>query len=125
MPGRLTPAPFWTSSDRLEALGFGAVVKNLARAPSLVWTAQDEDATESKLVGTKSDDCGTRHRSAMAICAALDCIAFVVSQDGGVKAFKTQGDKVIVWPSVQLGLQAWLRTSEDFVRSRKKRPPLQ
>jgi hypothetical protein len=102
-------------TGRLRALGFGAVIKDLFDAPPVVWSARTEWADEPGLVEVRSDEYGTRHRSAMAICAAMDCVAFVVSKDGGVKAFKRTGDKVVLWQSVWLGPQAWSLTVEDLL----------
>jgi hypothetical protein len=86
----------------LKVLGFGGEI--LVRPPNLtrVKVARDPDAQETS--DQKITASGTRHRSAFRICASFeDCVAFVVSQDGGVKAIKRVGQDVVLWPDVNMG----------------------
>jgi hypothetical protein len=89
-------------SDRLRLLGFGAEV--IAHSPSLnaISVALDAEAKDKKSV--KIESYGTRHRSAMRFCSSLeDSAAFIISQDGGVKATKRIGPDVVLWPDVNMG----------------------
>jgi hypothetical protein len=100
-------------TERLSVLGFGVVVKDVsATRPTFRWC---HDELCKKYEERKRDGYGTRHRSAMELCQEIDCVAFVLSQDGGVKALKREGDQVLVWPSVLLGPSAWFVAAEDII----------
>lgn len=106
-------------TDHLRILGFGAVIKDLANAPSTVrscWNERCDNPFEEK-----SESYGTRHRSAMALCRQVDCVVFVLSQDGGVKALKSVGEHVLLWPSVSLDPSAWFITAEDIIPELRER----
>jgi hypothetical protein len=106
-------------TQRLRVLGFGAVIKNLSAAPQSFKKCQDELCR--RYVVSKTEAYGTRHKSAMALCRQLDCLVFVLSHDGGVKALRRDGDEVLLWPSVDLGIHAWFVTSADWIP--ELRPP--
>jgi hypothetical protein len=47
---------------------------------------------------------GTRHQSAMKFCALVEkSLVFVLSQDGGVKMFHNDGEKVLVFEDIDIG----------------------
>ncbi len=88
-------------TTKLRVLGFGGEI--LAQSPTLtrVKVAHDPYArqTSDQIIASL----GTRHRSAFRICSSFeDCIAFVVSQDAGVRAIKRVGPDVVVWPNVNM-----------------------
>lgn len=106
-------------TDHLRVLGFGAVIKNLSAAPSTVRSCSNEMCDSFK--EEKSETYGTRHRSAMGLCRDMDCVVFVLSQDGGVKAFKSVDENVLFWPSITLDPSAWFVTNEDLIPELRKR----
>jgi hypothetical protein len=87
-------------NDQCDVLGFGAEVT--AASPTLVNVRVPSNSkTPHELPITSF---GTRHRSAFRFCSSLEeCAAFVVSQDGGVKAVKRVGSHVILWPDINAG----------------------
>ncbi len=100
-------------TDHFRVLGFGAVIKDLTKAPYTVKICHDE---RGKLSAEKrSEAYGTRHRSAMALCRKIDCVIFVLSQDGGVKALTSADDAVWIWPSILLGPTSWFLTAQDLI----------
>lgn len=106
-------------TERLRVLGFGAVINDLTETLPTFRFCQDElcrtfGERERKVYGT-------RHRSAIGLCERMDCIAFVLSQDGGVKALKREGDQVLLWPSVLLAPSAWFVTAEDVIPQLRER----
>ena len=71
-------------NDKFEVIGFGAEVT--AASQSLKEVVVMEDGKKAKI---NIESFGTRHRSAFRFCSSFeDAVAFVVSQDGGVKAVK-------------------------------------
>jgi hypothetical protein len=106
-------------TDRLRVLGFGAVVREVCTRQD-VGICKDERGSISER--RRLDSYGTRHRSAVSLCESLDCVAFVLSQDGGVKAVGRAGDAgVVVWPAVCLDSTAWFVTAEDTVPQLRER----
>jgi hypothetical protein len=84
-------------SDRFELLAFGAEV--IAASPTLTHVMMDTGTPPMTPIPIESF--GTRHRSAFRLCSSLeDTVAFVISQDGGVKAVKRVGSDVILWPDI-------------------------
>ena len=82
-------------TDQLELLGFGAEIVGVPDVAT-VRHAQDLEATEFHVDGV--DRVGTRHRSAYRLCAfEPECLAIVVSQDGGVQFVKSVNGAVTVW----------------------------
>jgi hypothetical protein len=87
-------------NDRLTLLGFGAEV--IAQSPALRDVQLATDANAQNLRTSSIENYGTRHRSAFRFCSSYeDAIAFIVSQDGGIKAVKRIGPNVIMWPDVR------------------------
>lgn len=87
-------------NDKFEVLGFGAEVT--ATSQSLKEITIITGDTKSKKISIESF--GTRHRSAFRFCSSFeDSVAFVVSQDGGVKAVKRVASEVMLWPDINAG----------------------
>lgn len=106
-------------TDRLRILGFGAVIKSLSTAPETVRSCWNERC--DTFLEQKSEAFGTRHRSAMGLCREIDCVVFVLSQDGGVKALKSVEGQVLLWPSISLEPPAWFITPEDIIPELRER----
>lgn len=87
-------------NQRFDVLGFGAEV--IASSPSLLHVSAIASGGHRSLVSVESF--GTRHRAAFRFCSSLDdSVAFVLSQDGGVKAVKRHGKDVLLWPNINAG----------------------
>ena len=87
-------------TDHFDILGFGAEVVALSSSLSHVHKLTGP----KKSVAVPVDSFGTRHRSAFRFCSSLEeAVAFIVSQDGGVKAVKRVGKDVILWPDINAG----------------------
>lgn len=106
-------------TDRLRVLGFGAVIRDLTEVPSQFRCCNDEECQKSEM--KLSDGYGTRHRSAIALYRKLNCVVFVISQDGAVKALKSVGEDVCLWPDVSLSPSAWFPTAEDSIPELRRR----
>lgn len=104
-------------TGRLRVLGFGAVIKEVS-ASQTVRSCRGELCRKFDELNTETY--GTRHRSAIELCQRTDCLAFVLSQDGGVTALRHAGDQVLLWKSVLLGLAAWFVTAEDMIPDLRK-----
>lgn len=88
-------------TDRFRLLGFGAEI--IVQSPELSHVQVVESSLRKPLKPQSIENYGTRHRSAFRFCHAMpDSVAFVLSQDGGVKAVKRVGEEVILWPQVSL-----------------------
>ncbi|HVT18581.1 MAG TPA: hypothetical protein VHQ90_20680 [Thermoanaerobaculia bacterium] len=105
-------------NDRLDVLGFGAIVAPGTDAvPEEIFVCSEPTGEAAE--GHKADGYGTRHRSAFRVCAATeDALAFVLSQDGGVKAITRRGSRVLVFENVALDGRAWSSSPplEDIFR---------
>jgi hypothetical protein len=106
-------------TEQLEVLGFGAIIKDLSDTSQSFRFCKDESCVSFD--ERERDGYGTRHRSTMSLCEKVDCIAFVLSQDGGVKALMKQANHVLLWQSVLLDLNAWFVTPEDMIPQSKER----
>ena len=90
-------------TDRLRLLGFGAEVIVPSVGLDRIMISKDEFGETGDMVDIEMF--GTRHRSAMRFCNACEwAIAFVLSQDGGVKVIKKHGEKLIMWQDIRWGL---------------------
>ena len=90
-------------TDCLEILGFGAEIAGELPEVERVARAHDLEGAEREWVRT--DRVGTRHRSAYRLCQAVhDTLAFVVSQDGGLRFIRWHDDGVTYWDQVATGL---------------------
>lgn len=83
-------------TKRYEILGFGGEISGQLPGVETVWKALNVEGT---LVEEEPTEIvGTRHRSAYRMCNELpDVLAVVVSQDGGVRFVRRQGDSVTYW----------------------------
>lgn len=89
-------------TDMLRIIGFGAEVTASFSEGDKVQVAHTAEATETKEV--RFADYGTRHRSAFRFVASMEpAVGFIMSQDGGVKAVKQVGSKLVMWPYFQIG----------------------
>lgn len=87
-------------NDRFEVLGFGAEVTASSQSLKEVSVV----AGENKQIPISIESFGTRHRSAFRFCSSFeDSVAFIVSQDGGVKAVKRVASDVLLWPDINAG----------------------
>lgn len=85
-------------TTQFKVLGFGGEI--IAASPTL------NSVTNAVSQGQEIpvDSFGTRHRSAFRFCSSFeDSVAFIVSSDGGVKAVKRHGPKLLFWPDINEG----------------------
>ncbi|NML64448.1 hypothetical protein HHL22_04440 [Hymenobacter sp. RP-2-7] len=83
-------------TQQLEIVGFGVEIQASQLPLDQVYRALNMEGTELQPVAV--DHGGTRHRAAYRVClAAPDCLAIVVSQDGGVQFVHHQEGKVVFW----------------------------
>lgn len=89
-------------TDKLRLIGFGAEV--LAAATSLASVRSAESELADKFTEVPISAYGTRHRSAFRFCSSIEpSVAFIFSQDGGVKAIRKVGNNLIMWPYFEIG----------------------
>ncbi len=89
-------------TDTLRIIGFGAEVIAASPATDTVHVAQTVEGDESRPV--PFTEFGTRHRSAYRFAAGMDnSVAFVLSQDGGIKAVRQVGPRLLMWPFFKIG----------------------
>jgi hypothetical protein len=85
-------------TTRYKVLGFGGEI--IAASPTL--NSVIDASSQEKVIPV--DSFGTRHRSAFRFCSSLEeSIALIVSSDGGVKAVKRNGPKLLFWPDINEG----------------------
>ncbi|WP_375436029.1 putative sensor domain DACNV-containing protein [uncultured Hymenobacter sp.] len=83
-------------TQQLDVVGFGVEIQATQVPLTQVYRALDVEARALQPV--PADHGGTRHRAAYRLClAAHECLAIVVSQDGGVQFVHNQEGKVIFW----------------------------
>ena len=89
-------------TDRLRLLGFAAEVLTASKKIESVRSAISELADTFTEVPISAF--GTRHRSAFRFCSSLEpSVAFIMSQDGGVKAVRQVGRHLVMWPYFEMG----------------------
>jgi hypothetical protein len=89
-------------TDKFRLLGFGGEV--VAGSSNLQNISVASDVKAKVLVDIPIESFGTRHRSAFRFCSSYEnSMAIVISQDGGVKAVKRCGQKLILWPDINEG----------------------
>ncbi len=94
-------------TDTLRIIGFGAEVTASFSGVDKVQIAHTTEAIETKDV--QFSEYGTRHRSAFRFVACMEpSVGFIMSQDGGVKAVRQVGSKLVMWPYFQIGFAAAL-----------------
>ncbi|UOG73437.1 DNA integrity scanning protein DisA nucleotide-binding domain protein [Hymenobacter tibetensis] len=80
----------------MDLVGFGVEIQATQVSLEQVYRALDLEAQARQPLAV--DHGGTRHRAAYRLClAAPDCLAIVVSQDGGVQFVGEQAGQVVVW----------------------------
>jgi hypothetical protein len=94
-------------TDSLRIIGFGAEVTASFSGGDNVHVAPTAEATKTKQV--RFAEYGTRHRSTFRFVASMEpSVGFIMSQDGGVKAVRQVGSKLVMWPYFQIGFTAAL-----------------
>ncbi|QQS34940.1 MAG: DNA integrity scanning protein DisA nucleotide-binding domain protein [Ignavibacteriales bacterium] len=89
-------------TSKLRIIGYGGEI--LAQSSSLTSIKSANDPDAKSYIEVDINNFGTRHRSAFRMCSSFDnCVAFVISQDGGIKAVKRNGPNLILWNNVNLG----------------------
>ena len=92
-------------TDKLRLLGFGAEIRTETRQAYPVYIAGS--AKGRPYIESSFSSYGTRHRSTFRFCSRMrHSVAFVVSQDGGIKAIRKVGAKVVMWSNFELGFGA-------------------
>ena len=90
-------------TDKLRVLGFGCEV--IAQSPSLEFARLSSRARVTGKKNIPIESYGTRHRSTFRFCSSFEeSLAFIVSQDGGVKAVKRVGADLVLWPDINIGV---------------------
>ncbi len=90
-------------SKRHEVLGFGAVISGDMDKVDTVARALDIEGEHT--VPVRSEEVGTRHRSAYCLCHELhDALVIVVSQDGAVRVIKWHKGIVTYWDQIPSGV---------------------
>jgi hypothetical protein len=85
-------------TDRLRVLGFGAEV---IVGPGGLGHVVDQSANGYSARTVSIDDFGTRHRSAFRLCSNYEsALAFIVSQDGAIRAARRVGRDLAFWPNL-------------------------
>ena len=83
-------------TKRYELLGFGGEISG--QLPGVETVRRALDVEGDLLEEERTENVGTRHRSAYRLCKELpDVLAVVVSQDGDVRFVCRQGDGVTYW----------------------------
>jgi hypothetical protein len=97
-------------SPNMKVKGFGAVIK-LIEIPYYIYISKTSIIRDSKLFSISTNHFGTRHRSVFSYCwNHSDCLGFVVSQDGDIRAILRINDKLIIWENIKV---------QQFIRSNK------
>jgi hypothetical protein len=89
-------------TDKLRIIGFGGEVRVSRPGTDSIHIAKNEEGDES--TAAPFTGYGTRHRSAFRFVENMDpSVAFILSQDGGIKAATMVGGRVVVWPYFEIG----------------------
>ncbi len=89
-------------TQEFDVKGFGAEIC-IADEPNDIYLATNAAASPSKIRPFDYRHFGTRHRSMMRYCNAIEgSVGFVVSQDGDVRAMTKRRGKLLVWDNIQL-----------------------
>ena len=89
-------------TDKLRIIGFGGEVRVSNRDKDTIHIAKDEEGNEVTAVPLTGY--GTRHRSAFRFVQNMEpSVAFILSQDGGIKAATRVGERVVMWPYFEVG----------------------
>ncbi|MFY7952647.1 MAG: putative sensor domain DACNV-containing protein [Armatimonadaceae bacterium] len=88
-------------TDQLRIIGFGAEVR-VSTGTDTIYSATDAQGTDLSPVPFTSY--GTRHRSSFRFVESMEpAVAFILSQDGGIKAAIMVDDRVVMWPYFEVG----------------------
>jgi hypothetical protein len=89
-------------TDKLRIIGFGGEVRGSGPGTDTIHIAQNEEGDES--TAAPFTGYGTRHRSAFRFVENMEpSVAFILSQDGGIRAATKVGERVVMWPYFELG----------------------
>jgi hypothetical protein len=88
-------------TDQMRIVGFGAEVR-VSAGTDTIHVAEDAEAEE--LSTAPFSGYGTRHRSSFRFVERMEpAVAFILSQDGGIKAATTVNGRVVMWPYFEIG----------------------
>ena len=89
-------------TDKLRIIGFGAEVRVIDSGTDTIYHATNEEGTAA--TGAPFTSYGTRHRSAFRFVEGMDpAVAFILSQDGGIKAATLVENRVVMWSYFEVG----------------------
>jgi hypothetical protein len=89
-------------TDKLRIIGFGGEVRVSSPDKDTIHIAKDEEGNE--ITAAPLTGYGTRHRSAFRFVQNMEpSVAFILSQDGGIKAATKVGERVVMWPYFEVG----------------------
>jgi hypothetical protein len=89
-------------TDKLRIIGFGGEVRGSRPGTDTIHIAKNEEGDE--ITAAPFTSYGTRHRSAFRFVENMEpSVAFILSQDGGIKAATKVGERVVMWPYFELG----------------------
>ena len=89
-------------TDKLRIIGFGGEVRVSVPGTDIIHISKNEEGDES--TAAPFTVYGTRHRSAFRFVESMvPSVAFIMSQDGGIKAATMVGGRVVVWPYFEIG----------------------
>lgn len=88
-------------TDQLRIIGFGAEVQVRTGTDTIHVAA---DAEGDSIFPAPFTGYGTRHRSSFRFVEGIEpSVAFILSQDGGIKAAMMVNGRVVVWPYFEVG----------------------
>jgi hypothetical protein len=91
-------------TDRLAAIGFGVEIRSNSAISEVVEGVSGHRWSLNPVVRRKSvEGFGTRHRSAFRFCDDHPAVAFILSQDGGIRVAKKEGGEVCHWSEIEPG----------------------
>jgi hypothetical protein len=86
----------------LEVKGFGVEI-TAREEPKVVLAAGDATASADLCRPVDFTHYGLRHRSMMRYCDRTPgSVGFVVSQDGTIRALAKDGERLVLWDTIQL-----------------------
>jgi hypothetical protein len=89
-------------TDKLRIIGFGGEVRVSRPGRDTIHIAQNEEGDE--ITAAPLTGYGTRHRSAFRFVEHMEpSVAFILSQDGGIRAATKVGERVVMWPYFEVG----------------------
>jgi len=89
-------------TDKLRIIGFGGEVRVSGPGTDTIHIAKNEDGDDMSAAPFTAY--GTRHRSSFRFVETMEpSVAFILSQDGGIKAATKVGERVVMWPNFEVG----------------------